>query len=259
MKLYDDLRRIKLREVAALAGHRAELADRCAAAGPARSLTAALDSVDPAIIAEVKRASPSKGALAPDLDAAVLASSYVRGGAAAVSVLTETEYFRGSLADLASVRKAVPVPVLRKDFLLDPLQVLDARAHGADAVLLIVGFLEDRGLGSLLEVVRDTGMEALVEVHDEGELRQAWRAGAELIGINNRDLRTLRVDLATTERLMPLIPPGSHVVVESGIHGVADRDRMRRCGARAFLIGEHFVRSGDPEGRVRLLASSAAP
>jgi indole-3-glycerol phosphate synthase len=257
MKLYDDVRRIKLEEVAGLSDRRKELLQRCAAAPPSRSLIAALRRTDPAIIAEVKRASPSKGEIAPDVDAVALARGYVRGGAAAISVLTEQVYFRGSLADLAAVREAVPVPVLRKDFLLDPLQVLAARAHGADAVLLIVGFLEDHALRSLLSATGDAGMEALVEVHDERELDRARAVGAELIGINNRDLRTLRVDLATAERLMPLTPPGCHVVVESGIHGVADRDRLRRCGARAFLIGEYFVRSEDPEMRVRELVNRA--
>lgn len=255
MKFYDDVREIKQREVAALAGREAELKERAGAAPPPRSLRASLEAADPAIIAEIKRASPSKGVFAPALDASAQARRYAAGGARGISVLTEEVYFKGSLEDLALASSAVSVPVLRKDFILDRRQILAARAHGADAVLLIVGFLETGQLTSLLSAVRETGMEALVEVHDEAELDVAVAAGARIIGINNRNLRTLTVDLAVSERMLPLVPSTSVAVVESGIHGVDDITRLRRVGARAFLIGEHLARSGDPAQSLRDLCA----
>lgn len=253
MGFYDDVRKVKEREVAALQGAERDLEARAARAAPVRSLRAALAARPPAIIAEVKRASPSKGVIRADLDAAAQARKYAAGGAAAVSVLTEEVYFHGSLADLAAVRAAVDVPVLRKDFILDRRQLLAARAAGADAALLIVGFAGPERLAALLAAAREIGLEALVEVHDEEELARAVDAGSELVGINNRDLRTLRVDLGVSERLLPRVPAQCTAVVESGVLGPDDVARLGRAGARAFLIGEYLSRAADPAAAIREL------
>ncbi len=253
MMFYDKVRPVKEAEAQALRGREKELAERIEKAPAPRSLYDALMRKTPSIIAEIKRASPSKGVFSDRLDASAQARVYERGGAAAVSVLTEERYFHGSLADLAQVRAAVSVPVLRKDFLLDPLQVHAARAGGSDAVLLIVGFLNEKTLEELFAEAAALGLDALVEVHDENELTKAAALGAKLIGINNRNLRSLEVDLAVSERLLPLVPRGAVVVVESGIHGRADIQRMQRAGAGAFLVGEHLVRSGDPQEALRRL------
>lgn len=219
---------------------------------PPRDFAAALRSApDLAIIAEVKRASPSAGAIRPDADPVELARCYARAGAAAISVLTDHRFFRGSLDDLVRVRQAVDRPVLRKDFLIDPYQVWEARAAGADAVLLIVAALADVDLIALQALANDLGMAALVEVHTAEEVERALRAEARLIGINNRDLRTFTVDLTTTERLRPLIPPDRLVVSESGIQTAADVARLRRAGVRAVLVGEALMRAPDPAVRLR--------
>jgi indole-3-glycerol phosphate synthase len=218
---------------------------------PPRNFTAALDGSDIKLIAEVKRASPSKGLLAPNMNAAALAGIYERCGAAAVSVLTEPEYFRGSLADLESVRAAVGLPVLRKDFILDPYQVYEARAHGADAVLLIVAILSAGELWSLLEIVHSLGMAALVEVHDREELEQALAVDPEIIGINNRRLADFSVSLETTMQLRPLVP--GLVVSESGIHTRDDVVKLKDAGVDAILVGEALVSSADPAGKIREL------
>jgi indole-3-glycerol phosphate synthase len=194
------------------------------------------------VIAEVKRASPSRGVLAPDLDAADQARAYERAGAAAVSVLTEPDSFHGSLDDLRAAADAVDIPVLRKDFLVDPYQVREAAAAGAAAVLLIVAALDDAGLLALLEECAACGLDALVECHDEADVTRALGAGADLIGINNRDLTSLQVDLGTTERLARLAPPDAVLVAESGIRDAADAARMRAAGATALLVGETLVR-----------------
>src|SRR4030042_1690352 len=191
---------------------------------PTRSLAAALRAGAPGLIAEVKRASPSRGPLRADLDAVALARSYAEAGAAAISVLTEERYFQGSLADLKAVRQALDgladgrPPLLRKDFIFDMYQVFEARAYGADAVLLIAAILNPGLLTSFISLARSLGLGCLVEVHDEPELERALMAGAEIVGINNRDLRTFEIDLATTERLRPLVPPEVTVVAESGVH-----------------------------------------
>ena len=205
----------------------------------------------PRLIAEIKRASPSKGPLRPDLDPAALAGAYEAGGAAAISVLTEPRYFQGSLEDLSAAKAATRLPVLRKDFLFDPYQVYEARAHGADAVLLIVAVLDDSLLGRLLSVARDLGLGALVECHNEAEVARALAAGAPIIGFNNRDLGTFRVDLETTHRLRPLVPPGYPVVSESGIHTSADVARLREWGVDAMLVGEALVKSDDVQAKVK--------
>jgi indole-3-glycerol phosphate synthase len=204
------------------------------------------------LLAELKRASPVAGPLADGFDPVARAPEYVAAGAAALSVLTDA-HFRGSLRDLAAVRGAVACPLLQKDFVIDEYQLWEARVLGADAVLLIVAILEAVELGSLYRAARDLGLDALVEVHDEGELEAARALGADLIGINNRDLKTFRTDLATTERLAPRAPAGAVVVAESGIRTRADVERVGRAGAHAALVGEALSRSGDPARKVREL------
>jgi anthranilate phosphoribosyltransferase len=195
------------------------------------------------VIAEVKRRSPSVGLIADIPDPGAHALAYVAQGAAAISVLTNEAHFAGSLADLRAVREAVQVPVLRKEFIIDPRQVDEAAHAGADAVLLIVAVL-GRGLKRMLTLTRSLGLDALVEVHDQAELELALSAGAELIGVNNRDLRTFQVDLAITERLAPGVPEGVLLVAESGIKSPQDLARLRACGVANFLVGEHLVRGG---------------
>ncbi len=233
------------------------------AAPPSRDfVTALLRRVEnrPAIniIAEIKRASPSKGPLNPNLDVAQLAKAYKRGGAAAISVLTEPDFFKGSFADLEAARQASGLPVLCKDFILEPVQVYEARSHGGDAVLLIAAILPEGAqhaapLRLLRELAASLGMAALVETHNEAEVKQALEAGATLIGINNRNLVDFTVDINTTFKLRPLIPQGVTVVSESGISAPAHIARMRDAGVNAVLIGEAMVTSEDPEQRLREL------
>lgn len=208
-----------------------------------------------AIIAEIKRASPSKGDILPEMDPAAIARAYAHDGAAALSVLTD-RHFKGSLADLGAVRAAVDLPVLRKDFVFDPYQVYEARAAGADAVLLIVAMLEAEALSALLALARELKMAALVEVHDRGELDVAERVGADLIGINNRDLHSFVTDLAVTERLLADYRGGALVVAESGIESADDIRRLYASGARAFLVGESLLRGGFSAQRLAVLAAA---
>jgi indole-3-glycerol phosphate synthase len=203
------------------------------------------------LIAEVKRRSPSKGALVSTLDPVAQARAYQQGGAAAISVLTDERFFGGNLDDLQAVRAAVEVPVLCKDFFLTPYQVYEARACGADLVLLIVAALDDQTLGTLLQLVLDLGMTPLVEVHDQHDLARAIAAGTQLIGINNRDLRDFTVDLLTTEYLAPLVPDDATIVSESGIATRADVERVARAGATVVLVGETLMRSEDPAATIR--------
>lgn len=210
------------------------------------------------IIGEVKRASPSKGVFDADLDAAKQARAYAAAGVAAISVLTEPDHFRGSLADLEAVRAAFGddadrPAVLRKEFIFDPYQVTEARAAGADAVLLIVMMLEPAALAALLAQTEALGMQALVEVHDEAEMRAALDAGAAVLGVNNRDLRTFAEDLGTTERVAALAPSGVTLVAESAIRHAADARRMAACGAHALLVGEALVTTGDIAAKAREL------
>ncbi len=217
-------------------------------------LAAALSAEGISLIAEVKRASPSRGALNPGLDAVALAKSYARYGAAAISVLTEPNYFMGSSQDLEAVKRALPdVPVLRKDFLLDPYHILETRAWGADAVLLIVAILDDVLLKNLITLSHRLGMHCLLEVHDEAELERALKCDAQLIGINNRNLHTLVVDLDVTRRLRPLIPPGRLVVSESGIKGREDTEKLKAWGVDAVLIGEALVTAKDIPAKIKEL------
>jgi indole-3-glycerol phosphate synthase len=227
---------------------------------PARDATAALGGRGVSVIAEVKRASPSAGQLATIGDPAALAREYEAGGAAMISVLTEQRRFDGSLADLETVHAAVGVPVLRKDFVVTPYQVWEARAHGADAVLLIVAALEQEVLVSLRERVESLGMLALVEVHDETEALRALDAGARVVGINNRNLRTLEVDRDTFSRVAPLIPSPVVRVAESGVRGPHDLLACAAAGADAVLVGEGLVKADVPRQAVAdLVAAGAHP
>jgi len=204
-------------------------------------------------IAEIKRVSPARGPLRPDLSPADQARLYREGGAAAISVLTEERFFAGSLADMVEAREASGLPTLRKEFVLDEYQVWEARAHGADAVLLIVAMLDDARLHTLHAAIVGLGMTAFVEAYSAQEVERAIRIGARLIGINNRDLHTFKVDLGNAERLRPLIPPGVVAAALSGIGSRADAERMEAAGYDAILVGESVVRSPDPAAKLREL------
>lgn len=245
-----------------VAGVREDLAEREArvpledlqravtALGPTRDPLPRFRAPELAVIAEVKRSSPSKGALADIPDPAALASAYAAGGAAAISVLTERRRFGGSLADLEAVRAAVDTPVLRKDFIVTDYQLWEARAAGADLALLIVASLTDAELAHFLQLAHDLGLTALVEVHTAEETRRAVGSGAEVVGVNNRNLQTLGVDIAQFERLVGLIPDGTVRVAESGILGTDDVARVAAAGADVILVGEALVRHGDPRSAV---------
>ncbi len=205
------------------------------------------------LIAEVKRASPSRGLLCPEFDPVKLAKTYAANGAAAVSVLTEEKYFQGSLDHLAAIRKEVKLPLLRKDFIFDPYQVYESRAYGANALLLIVAILGQEQLGELLSLSHNLGMDCLVEVHNETEVARALDSGAEVIGINNRDLKTFKVDIKTTRRLRPLIPEGCTVVSESGIRSGENVAELKGWGINAILVGETLVTAADIPAKMREL------
>jgi len=256
-KLLDEIMAWKRQEVARAKRERplAELRALATTVPGPLDFAAALRQPGVRLIAEVKRASPSKGLLCHDFNPQTLARVYVQNGAAAISVLTDARFFQGNLAHLTRVKETVsqmgrPVPVLRKDFIFDPYQVWEARVAGADAVLLIVAVLGDRQLRDLLAETRRLGMEALVEVHNEQELARALTAGARVVGINNRDLRTFTVDLGVTERLRPLVPPDVLVVSESGIHSPTDVQRLTKAAVDAILVGESLVKAR-PEARAR--------
>ena len=225
---------------------RARAADGDAPRGFARALRARLDAGESAVIAEIKKASPSRGTLREDFDPAAIARSYAAGGAACLSVLTDADFFEGSEAALEAARGACDLPAIRKDFLIDPYQILEARAIGADCVLLIAAALDDRTMAELHRLAAELGMDALVEVHDGAELERALALGPTLLGINNRDLRTFEVSLDTTLSLLERVPQGALVVTESGILERADVARMREAGVDAFLVGEAFMRAEEP-------------
>jgi indole-3-glycerol phosphate synthase len=225
-----------------------------AAAPPARPFRAALAAATGlAVIAEVKRRSPSAGLLAPDLDPGDLARRYESGGATAVSVLTDGEFFGGAPADLLAAREACSLPVLRKDFTVSEADVCDARLMGADALLLIVAALSDEELRRFRALAAGLGMDALVEVHTEAELDRALAAGADLVGVNRRDLRTFELDPGLGERLAARVPPGVVTVAESGVGGPADAAALGDAGYHAVLVGETLVRAPDPAAAVRAL------
>lgn len=221
------------------------------AAPPPRDFAGALHRETVALIAEVKHASPSKGVLIDPFDPVALALAYAENGAAAISVLTDREFFQGSLADLRAVRAAVNVPLLRKDFTIDERQIYEARTAGADAILLIAAALEDARLIDLHAAAVSLGLSALVEVHDESELDRALTIGARLIGVNNRDLKSFREDVTTTERLAARVPAGITLVAESAIRTAADIRRMGAAGASAVLIGEGLVKAHNIPQTVR--------
>lgn len=228
-------------------------------AAPRRGFAAALRGRRPAVIAEVKKASPSKGVIRADFDPVAIARSYAAGGAAAISVLTEERYFQGSPAYLEAIRAAVDLPLLRKDFIVDPYQVAEARAWGADAVLLIVAALDDAALRELQAAALELGLDVLVEAHDADEVARAAAIGATLIGINNRNLRTFVTTLETAERLHGGIPADALAVAESGIETPADVARLRAAGYDVFLIGESLMRQPDPGAALRALLDGATP
>lgn len=260
MTFLSDILRRKAEEVAsrrALLPDR-ELAAQLRDAAPVRGLHAALSPRGGAmrVIAEVKRSSPSLGVLRERVDAVALARAYAGAGAAALSVLTDGPGFGGSLADLRAVRAAVAVPVLRKDFVLDRYQLLEARAAGADAVLLLVVALGREGTRRLLDAAGELGLEALVECHAPAEVDEALSAGARILGINNRDLASFHVDLAVSEALLPRLPDGVRAVAESGVKGVAEARRLRAAGAANLLVGEALVRAEDPGALLRALGET---
>jgi indole-3-glycerol phosphate synthase len=238
------------------AGRRPRL-DEAKAMPPARGFRAALAASTPGVhvIAEVKRRSPSKGALNESLVPSVLAKAYAEGGAACLSVLTDAEFFGGSAADLEEARAAVELPVLRKDFTVCEADVCDARLMGADAVLLIVAALDRAELRAFLELAVEVGLDPVVEVHDEAELERALDAGATLVGVNQRDLVTFEVDTDRAVRVAAEIPAGVVRVAESGVRSGADARRLRDAGYDAVLVGETLVRSGDPAAAVRELSA----
>ena len=233
-----------------------QIEERLERQAPPLNLSGALMGDSVRVIAEIKRQSPIKGLLRAELDPVSTATTYADSGAAAISVLTEADHFRGSIGHLEAVHDAVSprgLPVLRKDFIFDPYQVYESRAYGADAILLIVAILAPRTLSELLALSQEKWMQCLVEVHDEEELNVALDAGAEIVGINNRDLRTFETDLATTERLAPLVPGGKVIVSESGISRREHVQRVRGAGAHAVLVGEALVTAGDPGAKLREL------
>ncbi len=226
--------------------------------GFAAALTSAVESGGLALIAEIKKASPSRGLIRADFDPPALARAYRDGGAACLSVLTDEPYFQGEDGYLTAAREAAGLPCLRKDFMIDPWQIAESRSLGADCVLVIMAVLDDVAAGEIMAAARSHHMDALIEVHDEAELERAARLDSPLIGINNRNLKTLEVDLAVTERLAPLAPKDAEMVCESGLNCHADLLRMAALGARRFLVGESLMRQADVAAATSALLNRAA-
>lgn len=248
----EEIRRASLETPLAL------LEERIEEVPPPRDFRAALRQEGISLIAEIKRASPSKGVMLDGVDPYNLATLYEQAGARAISVLTDEKYFQGSLNDLVSVRRGVAVPCLRKEFILDPYQIIEARAHQADAILLIVRILDDKQLKEYREYSESLGMQVLVECHDAQEIERALNTGAHIIGINNRDLSDFSVDFNRTLELKKLVPGGNILVSESGIHTRADVKRLEDGGIDAILVGEALVTSSDIAGKIRDLLSADA-
>lgn len=242
-------------ELARDTARRGELERRAASLTDHRDFCRALTAHPPVIIGEIKKASPSKGVLTDEFDPTAIARMYASGGAAALSVLTDQQFFQGSLGDLEAARAAVSLPVLRKDFTLDEFHVIEAAAHGADAILLIAALLEEKELRDLRELAAQYKMAALVEVHDGAELESALSSGAEIVGVNNRNLHTFEVTLDTSLKLAERIPANVVRVSESGIHSHADVTLLAGAGFQAFLVGEHLMKSADPAASLKELRS----
>jgi indole-3-glycerol phosphate synthase len=257
--ILDRIGRYKLDEIRASKARRPLLGIEAAARQApavrpfAGSLLARIGKGAPALIGEIKKASPSKGLIRADFDPASLARAYEAGGATCLSVLTDAPSFAGAAEHLTAARSATSLPVLRKDFMLDPYQVAEARSWGADCILIILAQVEDATAGELAAAAESWGMDAIAEVHDEAEMERAAGLACRLIGINNRNLKTFETTLATTERLAPLVPPGRIAISESGIFTHADLERLGDCGVRAFLVGESLMRQADVARATRAL------
>ena len=246
MTILDRILEVKRAEIAAAKAHAPEIERKAKTTAAPRDFAAALRARDPAVIAEVKKASPSRGVLREDFDPAAIARSYERAGAACLSVLTDERFFQGAAAHLVAARAACAVPALRKDFVIDPFQVWESRAMGADCILLIAACLSKGEMRELERHAHELGMAVLVEVHDGDELETALTLATPLIGINNRNLKSFETRLETTLELLPRVPRNRMVITESGILSSDDVSRMREAGVRTFLVGEAFMRATDP-------------